>query len=149
MRKDSDAEAVKYIVWFLVFLFSLATLFFLYSFVNQLFALVLGAAILLFIVFTVSRKDTLATVKTTLELSNENNKAMAEVEKYRQQAQIQQLKAFQEVLKSDGKVKEIEQRQSVKVLEKAPDFDRRLLTVRDDLLLPDLGEDAEFRIVRE
>ncbi len=149
MRKDSDAEAVKYIVWFLVFLFSLATLFFLYSFVNQLFALVLGAAILLFIVFTVSRKDTLATVKTTLELSNENNKAMAEVEKYRQQAQIQQLKAFQEVLKSDGKIKEIEQRQSVKVLEKAPDFDRRLLTVRDDLMLPDLGEDAEFRIVRE
>ncbi len=149
MRKDSDAEAVKYIVWFLVFLFSLATLFFLYSFVNQLFALVLGAAILLFIVFTVSRKDTLATVKTTLELSNENNKAMAEVEKYRQQAQIQQLKAFQEVLKSDGKVKEIEQRQSVKVLEKTPDFDRRLLTVRDDLMLPDLGEDAEFRIVRE
>jgi len=149
VRKDSDAEAVKYIVWFLVFLFSLATLFFLYSFVNQLFALVLGAAILLFIVFTVSRRDTLATVKTTLELSNENNKAMAEVEKYRLQAQIQQLKAFQEVLKSDGKVKEIEQRQSVKVLEKAPDFDRRLLTVRDDLLLPDLGEDAEFRIVRE
>ncbi len=149
MRKDNDAEAVKYIVWFMVFLFSLATLFFLYSFVNQLFALVLGAAILLFIVFTVSRRDTLATVKTTLELSNENNKAMAEVEKYRQQAQIQQLKAFQEVLKGDNKVKEIEQRQSVKVLEKAPDFDRRLLTVRDDLLLPDLGEDAEFRIVRE
>ena len=149
MRKDSDAEAVKYIVWFMVFLFSLATLFFLYSFVNQLFALILGAAILLFIVFSVSRRDTLATVKTTLELSNENNKAMAEVEKYRQQAQIQQLKAFQEVLKSDGKVKEIEQRQTVKVLEKAPDFDRRLLTVRDDLLLPDLGEDAEFRIVRE
>lgn len=149
MRKDSDAEAVKYIVWFLVFLFSLATLFFLYSFVNQLFALVLGAAILLFIVFTVSRRDTLATVKTTLELSNENNKAMAEVEKYRQQAQIQQLKAFQEVLKSDGKVREIEQRQTVKVVDKAPDLDRRLLTVRDDLLLPDLGEDAEFRIVRE
>ncbi len=149
MRKDNDSKAVKYIIIFLVFLFSLATLFFLYNFVNELFALVLGASILVVLIFFVARKDTLATVKTTLELSNENNKAMAEVEKYRQQAQIAQLRTFQEVLKSENKVREIEQRQSVKVVEKAPDFDRRLLTVRDDLMLPDLGEDAEFRIVRE
>ncbi len=149
MRKDNDAEAVKYIIGFLIFLFSLATLFFLYYFVNQLFALILGAAILLFIVFAVSRKDTLETVRVTLQLSNENNKAMAEVEKYRQQAQIAQLRAFQEVLKGDNKVKEIEQRQTVKVLDKSPDFDRRLLTVRDDLMLPDLGEEVEFRIVQE
>lgn len=149
MRKDNDSKAVKYIIIFLVFLFSLATLFFLYNFVNELFALVLGASILVVLIFFVARKDTLATVKTTLELSNENNKAMAEVEKYRQQAQIAQLRTFQEVLKSENKVKEIEQRQSVKVLDKSPDFDRRLLTVRDDLMLPDLGEDADFRIIRE
>lgn len=148
-NNKNDVEAVKYIVIFLVFLFTLATLFFLYNFVNELFALVLGASILIVLIFFVARKDTLATVKTTLELSNENNKAMAEVEKYRQQAQIAQLKTFQEVLRSENKVKEIEQRQSVKVLEKQPDFDRRLLTVRDDLMLTDNAEDGDFRIVRE
>ena len=148
-NNKQDADAVKYIVIFLVFIFSLATLFFLYKFVNELFALVLGASILIVLIFFVARKDTLKTVQTTLQLSNENNKAMAEVEKYRQQAQIAQLRTFQEVLKSENKVKEIEQRQSVKILDKEPDFDRRLLTVRDDLLLSDNAEDGDFRIVRE
>jgi ABC-type bacteriocin/lantibiotic exporter with double-glycine peptidase domain len=146
-KNQGDAEAVKYIAMFLVFLLILTTLFFVYAFINELFALVLGASLLVVVIFFIARRDTLTTVKTTLELSNENNKAMAEVEKYRQQAQIAQLKAFQEVLKSEGRVKEIEQRQTVKVLDKQPDFDRRLLTVREDLLLTDGSEDGDFRIV--
>ena len=148
-NNKNDAEAVKYIVIFLTFVLFLTTLFFLYWFVDKMFALVLAAALLVVAIFYISKKSELNTVKTTLQLSNENNKAMAEVEKYRQQAQIAQFKAFQEVLRSDGRVKEIEQRQSVKVLEKQPDFDRRLLTVRDDLMLTDNAEDGDFRIVGE
>lgn len=148
-KNNGDAEAVKYIIIFMTFVFSLLTLFFLYNFVDEMFSLVLGASILVVLIFFVARRDTLSTVRTTLELSNENNKAMAEVEKYRQQAQIAQLRTFQEVLKSENKVREVEQRQSIKAIDKQPDFDRRLLTVNDRLLEDSNIDDGDFRIVEE
>ena len=148
-KNDKDAEAVKYIVLLLAFIFSLTTLYVMYAFVDKTFALLLGVGLAIVLIFFLAKRDTMNTVATTLSLSNENNKAMAEVEKYRQQAQIAQLKAFQEVLKSDGRVREIEQRQNVKVLEKAPDFDRRLLTVNDNIFVDSGVEDGDFRVVGE
>lgn len=143
----ADSEAAKYITLLFAFIFSLITLYSIYAFVDKTFALILGTGLVIVLIIFFAKKDTMNTVQTTLTLSNENNKSMAEVEKYRQQAQIAHLKALQEALKSDGRVREIEQRQSVKVLDKQPDFDRKLLTVRDDLLLD--VDDADFRIVEE
>ena len=149
-KRDNDAEAVKYISAFLVFLLFLITLYFLYIFVDKTFALFIGVGLTIVLIIFFAKKDTMNTVKTTLELSNENNKAMAEVEKYRQQAQIVQLKTFQEVLKGDNRVRAIEQKQEVRVLDKQPDFDRRLLTVNDRLLLTDSTiDDGDFRIIEE
>lgn len=148
-KSDKDADAVKYIAILMAFIFSLTTLYVMYAFVDKTFALLLGVGLAIVLIFFLAKRDTMNTVATTLSLSNENNKAMAEVEKYRQQAQIAQLKAFQEVLKSDGRVREIEQRQNVKVLEKAPDFDRRLLTVNDSVFIDSGVEDGDFRIVEE
>lgn len=148
-KNDKDADAVKYIAILITFIFSLTTLYVMYSFVDKTFALLLGVGLVIVLIFFLAKRDTMNTVATTLSLSNENNKAMAEVEKYRQQAQIAQLKAFQEVLKSDGRVREIEQRQSAKVLEKSPDFDRRLLTVNDSIFIDSGVEDGDFRIIEE
>lgn len=147
--KQYDAQAVKYITIFLTFVLLLATLFFLYYAVSETFALILGVTLLVVCIFTISRRDTLNTVKTALELSNENNRSMAEVEKYRQQAQIAQFKAFQEVLRGDSKVREIEKRQEVKVLPTPSgiEIDQRLLTVNPNFMLP--VEDAEFKVVED
>ena len=144
-----DAQAVKYITIFLTFLLLLSTLFFLYYAVSETFALILGSTLLVVCIFTISRRDTLNTVKTALELSNENNRSMAEVEKYRQQAQIAQFKAFQEVLRGDSKVREIEKRQEVKVLPPPSgiEIDQRLLTVNQSFMLP--VEDAEFKVIED
>jgi len=147
--KQYDAQAVKYITIFLTFLLLLSTLFFLYYAVSETFALILGSTLLVVCIFTISRRDTLNTVKTALELSNENNRSMAEVEKYRQQAQIAQFKAFQEVLRGDSKVREIEKRQEVKVLPPPSgiEIDQRLLTVNQSFMLP--VEDAEFKVIED
>lgn len=147
--KQYDAQAVKYITIFLTFVLLLATLFFLYYAVSETFALILGVTLLVVCIFTISRRDTLNTVKTALELSNENNRSMAEVEKYRQQAQIAQFKAFQEVLRGDSKVREIEKRQEVKVLPTPSgiEIDQRLLTVNPNFMLP--VEDAEFKVMED
>ena len=147
--KQYDAQAVKYITIFLTFVLLLATLFFLYYAVSETFALILGVTLLVVCIFTISRRDTLNTVKTALELINENNRSMAEVEKYRQQAQIAQFKAFQEVLRGDSKVREIEKRQEVKVLPTPSgiEIDQRLLTVNPNFMLP--VEDAEFKVMED
>lgn len=150
VNNKQDADAVKYMVGLMVFLLTLITLYFLYIFVDKTFALFIGVGLTIVLIIFFAKRDTMDTVKTTLELSNENNKAMAEVEKYRQQAQIAQLRAFQEVLKGDNRVRVIEQKQEVKMLDKQPDFDRRLLTVNDRLLLTDsMIDDGDFRIVEE
>jgi uncharacterized protein (DUF58 family) len=147
--KQYDAQAVKYITIFLTFLLLLSTLFFLYYAVSETFALILGSTLLVVCIFTISRRDTLNTVKTALELSNENNRSMAEVEKYRQQAQIAQFKAFQEVLRGDSKVREIEKKQEVKVLPPPSgiEIDQRLLTVNQNFMLP--VEEAEFKVIED
>jgi len=146
-RKDSDTEAVKFILYFLTFLVSLATLFFVYLFINELFALITGGALVLVVIYNIAQNSTFRIMRTTLAINNDGRKAELEVEKKRQEAQIHQLRALNEMLRGDNKVREIEQRQTVKVLEKQPDFERRLLTVRDSIPLD--TEDGDFRIVEE
>lgn len=89
-------------------------------------------------------------MKTTLIINNDGRKAELEVEKKRQEAQIHHLRSLNEMLRGDNKVRVIEQKQEAKMLEKQPDFDRRLLTVNDRLLLTDSTiDDGDFRIVEE
>lgn len=150
--KNKDVEVVSYILMFLVFLVSLATLFFIYRFINELVALVAGIGLLLFGIHLVERNSLFKVMRSTLIIQNEGNKAQAEVEKFRQQTQVQQLKAFQEIVRSESRQLS-KKPETFKVLDKVDKepgtlgFERRLLTVHEDLFI-DI-EDGDFRIVEE
>lgn len=149
-KKDSDVEAVKYILMFLAFLTTLMTLFLVYSFVNELFALIVGGVLVVISIYMIAQNSVFRIMKTTLAINNDGRKAELEVEKKRQEAQIHQLRALNEMLRGDNKVRVIEQKQEAKMLDKQPDFDRRLLTVNDRLLLTDSTiDDGDFRIIEE
>lgn len=149
-KKDNDVEAVKYILMFFAFLTILITLFLVYSFVNELFALIVGGTLVVISIYMIAQNSVFRIMKTTLAINNDGRKAELEVEKKRQEAQIHHLRALNEMLRGDNKVRVIEQKQEVKMLDKQPDFDRRLLTVNDKFLLPDSTvDDGDFRIVEE
>lgn len=148
-KKDSDVEAVKYILMFMAFITTLLTLFLVYSFVNELFALIVGGTLVVISIYMIAQNSVFKIMKTTLIINNDGRKAELEVEKKRQEAQIHQLRALNEMLRGDNKVRVIEQKQEAKMLEKQPDSDRRLLTVNDRFLMDSSVEDGDFRIVEE
>jgi len=148
-KKDSDVEAVKYILMFMAFITTLITLFFIYSFVNELFALIVGGTLVVISIYMIAQNSVFKIMRTTLIINNDGRKAELEVEKKRQEAQIHHLRSLNEMLRGDNKVRVIEQKQEAKMLEKQPDFDRRLLTVNDRFLMDSSVEDGDFRIVEE
>lgn len=136
MKNNNDVVAVKYIVYFLVFLLTLTSVFFIYYYINQLFAMVVGGSLIITLVFFIAQKQTFEIMETTLRIVSEKEQANAKVEEMRQKAQVEHLKAFQNLVNS-------QQKEKLSLPETHYNF-----KVNYPAMLPSVHEDsAEYRIV--